>query len=331
MDGEDVPPLLPGVPPYHQGVSEQPTRSEASRRQDRQFPLPEFPRLLSWHSSTRKTPEARKRLAENELTREYLEAGLRLIAAQLHGPPIEADSIGEPSPPSPFFDWLSEQKVIDEVTRAGRERGSQGTFEDRWRYRDFYIEDLLVYAMWEQHWSSRIDVAERAATPLTTSADLVQAVHEAAYHELDTVLNATSARIGLIAIAISDRYPEMKTAMQKVHRMMDGRWMPIIEAMLAERGLKLRPGVTLEMLIAIFTALMAGLSMRIFIDQNEDFIDEEHRQSLFGEAALMMLAGCIDSGNEKSVAETIADLTRLAAQDPAGLQADLPRSWGRDG
>src|ERR1700733_6147201 len=94
---------------------------------------PRLPRLLSWHSSTRKTWEARMRLANSELTTEYLEAGVRLIAAQFgESRRSLGDSVHQPDTPSPFFDWLSERKVIDEVSRAGRLRGSQGTFEDRW-------------------------------------------------------------------------------------------------------------------------------------------------------------------------------------------------------
>jgi AcrR family transcriptional regulator len=286
-----------------------------TRRAGQQFPPPALPRLMSWHSSTRKTGEARKRLAENELTREYLDAGLRLINAQLSRPQRGAGDADEPGPPSVFFDWLSEQKVIDEVRRGGRLRGSQGTFEDRWKYRDFYIEDLLMYAMWEGHWSSRIDVVEDAADPLTTDADFVRALHEAAWHELDTVQNSNSARIALITTAISDRYPEMKSAMRKIHRMMDDRWIPVLQSMLAERGLRLRPGMTFEKLIAIFTALQAGFGMRICVDPDGDFIDHERRTSLFGDAALAVLAGCIDPGDGQSVTDIIRNLMNAPGED----------------
>ena len=48
---------------------------------------------------------------------------------------------------SAFFGWRSAQKVIDEVSRGGKQRGNQRTFEDRWRYRGYCIQDLLTYSL----------------------------------------------------------------------------------------------------------------------------------------------------------------------------------------
>jgi hypothetical protein len=272
---------------------------------------PRLPRLLSWHSSTRKTWKARKRLAESDLTTEYLEAGLRLIAAQFgearHDP---GDGIHEPSTPSVFFGWLSEQKVIDEVNRSGRLHGSQGTFEDRWKYRDFYIEDLLVYTLWEGHWSDRAYIAEEATGSMAGDADLVDAVHEVAYQEVQSALNSDNSRISLITNAISDRYPEMKYAMRDVHRMMLDTWMEVYEVMLDKHGLRLRPGTTSRTVAEILSALSVGISICINFDRSKNLIDDERRRTLLGEAALTLLAGCIDSGDGKSAEELVRDLTR---------------------
>src|SRR5215472_3941815 len=141
---------------------------------------PVLPCLTSRQSSTRKTREARNGLANHPLTREYLDAGLRLMAGQFRPESRPADDDDDEwSKQSAFFDWLSAQKVIDEVSRGGRLRGNQGTFEDRWPYKDYYIQDLLSYALWGKHWAQHAAVAEEFAEPLTTGADFVQAVHEA--------------------------------------------------------------------------------------------------------------------------------------------------------
>lgn len=250
------------------------------------------------------------RLANSELTTEYLEAGVRLIAAQFgESRRSLGDSVHEPDTPSPFFDWLSERKVIDEVSRAGRLRGSQGTFEDRWKYRDFYLEDLLAYALWEDHWSDRVDIAQESVWPLSGGADLVDAVHETAYRDIAAAVHSDNARIALIASLISDRYPEMKSALRDIHRMMQDTWIPVYEKMFDQRGLSLRPGITVETFADILSALSAGISMFISFDPNKNLIDDERRRSLLGEGALILLAGCLDRGDGSSAEDLIRDFT----------------------
>lgn len=89
--------------------------------------------VTSWHSGTRKTQAARNMLANHPLTREYLDAGLRLIAARLGPARLRAgDNHDGPGNTSGMFDWLSARQVIDEVGRGGNMRGNQETFDDRW-------------------------------------------------------------------------------------------------------------------------------------------------------------------------------------------------------
>lgn len=109
--------------------------------------------VTSWHSGTRKTQAARNALANHPLTREYLEAGLRLLAARL-GPerPRAGDNHHGPGSTSGIFDWLSAQQVIDEAGRGGNMKGDQETFDDRWPYRDYYIQDLLCYCLCASPW-----------------------------------------------------------------------------------------------------------------------------------------------------------------------------------
>jgi hypothetical protein len=76
------------------------------------------------------------------------------------------------------------------VSRGRRLRGNQGTFEDRWPYKDYYIQDLLSYALWVRHWAQHAAVAEEFAGPLTTGTDFVQAVHEASYWSCRAQLSA---------------------------------------------------------------------------------------------------------------------------------------------
>jgi hypothetical protein len=271
-------------------------------------------RLMSRGSSTRKRPESRRRLANSPLTREYLEAGLRLLARQFEPMAHDSDEDNdEPQAPSPFFSWLSAQKVIDEVMRGGRLSGNQGTFEDRWPYRDYFIEDLLAYGLWAKNWSARAAIAQEVAESLSAGTDVVQEVYQACDREYREAVASPSAKLWLIANTIAERYPEMKEAMGDVRQAMDSEWVPVCELFLANSGLRLRPDVTPEKLIQIFAALVTGISLRLNT-YADDAIDRAQQQSLLGDAVLAVLAGSIDTGDGKSVTELISGLTSAASQ-----------------
>lgn len=270
-----------------------------------------LPCVTSWYSGTRKTQTARDKLANHPLTREYLDAGLRLMAEQFR--PRDGDRGADSemlSKQSPFFDWLSAQKVIDEVERGGVMRGNQGTFEDRWPYKDYYIQDLLSYALWVRHWAREAEVAQQSAVPLATADDVVQAVHEMAYLSCQAQLASASSRVWLIASAVSDRYPAMKAAMRKIHDRMNDSWMPVYDAVVTGRGLKLRPGVTIEDLTEILSALTTGLSLRIAAGHDPGLIDHASHESLLGTAVIAVLASFIDPGDGRSLEQAVTDLVR---------------------
>lgn len=267
-------------------------------------------RLMSRESSTRKTKDSRRRLANHPLTREYLDAGVRLIFEQFqltsHGTTEDGD---EWRKPSALFEWLSARKVIDEVTRNSRQHGNQGTFEDRWPYRDYYIDDLLAYALWVLNWSAEIAVARQSAEPLAHHEDFSVAVHEAAYQLTVTKLSNPAARLLMIAVAISDRHPNLKAASVELYQTVHAHWIPVYHAMIAARGLRLRPDVTLEDLAGILCGVAEGLGLRALADPSFDYIDHEHHQSLLGKAVLAILAGAIDAGDGRPLTEVIQEIS----------------------
>jgi hypothetical protein len=274
--------------------------------------------LTSWYSGTRKTQTARNKLANHPLTREYLDAGLRLIAEQFR--PEErrtGDHQDGLAKQSAFFDWLSAQKVIDEVEQGGRMRGNHGTFEDRWPYKDYYIQDLLSYCLWARHWAREAAVAEESASPLVTSEDFPQAVHDATYWSYRAQVANTSTRVWLIATAVSDRYPAIKQALAEVHDEAIATWLPVYQAVVTGRRLRLRPGVTLEDLIEIISALVTGITLRAGAEPAPGLVDHERRRSLLGTAALAVLASCIDPGDGRTVEQAIAELIE---PEPASAQ-----------
>lgn len=275
---------------------------------------PVLKRLMSRESSTRKTKEARKRLANHPLTKEYLDAGMRLLSEQFNAVHAEADDEAWRRP-SPFFSWLSEQKVIDEVSRAGRQRGNQGTFSDRWPYRDFYVEDLLTYSLWVEHWGETDAIAREAILKLSGQSSLAGTIHEAAYRVSSAKLANQHTRLFMIATAIADRYPELKNNMREIFRAADTQWLPVYETLFRVNGLTLRPDVTFQDIADILEALAGGLAVFAVCDPDSHFLGHDTRTSLLGKAAIGLLMAFADTGDGKTLDEAI---DQVAANSQAG-------------
>ena len=262
-------------------------------------------RIMDWRYSTRKTREGRVKLANNEMTRELLEAGMRLVTDQFKPgqPPNQDEPIDDASP---FFEWLSIARVTAEV--ANGSKGLQATdeiFRDRWPHRAGYIEDLLACSLWARHWSLHISMAAESKELLTTGSDFVQAIHQIAYNDLRVVLDSPAYRISLIAAAMADRNPTIHDVMGDTYKLVTETWASLYQATLEARGLRLRPGISLTELTDMLTALAEGIGLRLITDPNAGLIDHERQQSLLGKAALALAVGCFDTGDGLSLEELV--------------------------
>jgi len=174
--------------------------------------------ITQYPFSTRKNKKKARELANSQATRQFLDAGLRLIAEQF----AKAEQAGDgDEEASPFFAWLSQKRVVDEVHKT--EEGKTVTaaeFRDRWKYQPYYIADLLAYSLWEQHWSLHISTAEESLELLTSSSDFVDAIHEVAYRDLCVLLDEPTYRISLIAAALAERNSPIAAAIHETYRVL---------------------------------------------------------------------------------------------------------------
>lgn len=278
---------------------------------------PVLRRLMSRHGSTRKSVGSRRRLANDVLTRAYLEAGLRLIGDQLRPGEPDDQTPGEEEfddRSRPFFDWLSQTKVVEEVANGDEGlRGSAGTLRDRWPFRSDYIEDLLTYSLWVRHWGPHIETAVGATEPLANATDFVRAVHTVAYYDLKLLADSPTYRLSLIASATADRDATARQAMGEMYRVLQRTWSELYTRTLEAHDMKLRAGFTTGDLAVLLTAMAEGLRLRMTADPDAEIIDHERQRSMLGLGALALLAGVVDSGDGRTVDEIVADLA-----DPPG-------------
>ncbi|OHV37110.1 hypothetical protein BCD49_18180 [Pseudofrankia sp. EUN1h] len=266
-------------------------------------PAEDLSTLLSglMRAARRKTDAGRQALANDGLTREYLEAGLRLIDTQL-GPGDGADSEDRP-----LFRWLSQRAVIDEVSQGGRLRGSEGSFRDRWPYQPDYIRDVLAYSLRGAHWRGFLDSTENARNRLADAEDAVRAVHDAGYDDLTATRRTPALRAQLIGAAMAERDEIARTTLQEMYRISTQAWLEAYEKTVAVRGLRIRPGLTLEDINFIMTATAEGMQLRLMVEPDDGVIDHEKRTSLLGTAALALIVACFDHlGDGMSLEDVVA-------------------------
>jgi hypothetical protein len=272
-------------------------------------------RLMSPESGTRKTRDARKRLANDPITRDLLEAGLRLVTRQLQdskvfsdASKVEAENYEETIA---FFEWITYKNVVAEAEREGIHDANLGKIRDRWPFKDRYVEDLLAYSLWVKHLAPNIQAAADSANELGSSEDLVEAIHKSAYREVQTTLGNSYFPVSLMTTAIGDRYPYLREAMGKSYDLLHQHWVPIYQALFEAYGLSLRKGVSYEDLADILSALSEGLAVRVRADPGAHFVDAERKSSMLGKAALMLIAGCVDCGNQLDLEEAVRKLAGL--------------------
>jgi AcrR family transcriptional regulator len=244
-------------------------------------------RLRRHNDEVEETDIARRRLANHPLTREYLEAGFRLMTRE-----CAPEDTGDTSL-SGYLDFISSEEVIEETRNSSGRQADEDAFRYRWLRLDDYVRDALAYSLWVKNWWPHIMAADRADDIVATSPDLVHAAHEASYQDQVAGLNNPAMRLALIAAAVADRHPELKISMGAVYKSTQEKWIPVYQKAFADHGRELRPDVTMQDIADIFTALSDGLILRTRADPNVDFIDHDQRRTLLGKAVMAVVIGCV--------------------------------------
>ena len=124
-------------------------------------------------------------------------------------------------------------------------------------------------------------------------------------------MNAPTFRLSLIATAAADGDEVIQEALAENNRGALQPWKDVYQAMLDERGLKLRPGIDVDELANMMAALEAGFVMRGIGIPESVKIDRENQRSSFGTAALALLLGVVErnyGGRNLTVEEAVCNL-----------------------
>ncbi|GLZ14434.1 hypothetical protein Acsp04_46690 [Actinomadura sp. NBRC 104425] len=278
----------------------------------------------------RRTPASRHRLANDPVTAAYLAAGMRLIERHLGPPAVRTltDPEDETTIERPLLSFLSQRAVAKEVGNNPApfpQIGSVSTLRSTWRCQSDYIADLLRFGLWAYH-PTHCDAAEAAdiLDDICGGPDFVQAIHRLGFWNVLTLVDRPRFRLELFAMAAADGDEVIQQALTENYRELLDPWTDICADLLAARGLRLRPGITIEDFVDLITAVMEGVALRCLVDPETRVIDRARQRTLAGTGLLALIQGCVertDQADGRSLEEAVHDLIyRLPVDVP--LTAD---------
>jgi len=265
----------------------------------------------------RRTVFGRKGLANDPVTAAYLAAAMRLVSQHL-GPVSELEETetanGEEIDRS-LLGFLSQRTVAAEVAHNPDpfvRLGSVPTMRSTWKSQSDFIADLLSFAFWPGYYpESYQEVRAVGAERLANGPDLAAAIEDLAYRVAAALDEMVSFRLQLIAIASAERHEVVRQALTDKYHRAKALWRQVYGEFLEARGLRLRPGITLDQLTDILTAMVEGTTLRGIGDPAAGVLDRVEHRSLIGTAALALLHGClqpVESSDHRSVAQAVQDM-----------------------
>jgi hypothetical protein len=266
------------------------------------------------HGMNRRTVLGRERLANDPMTAAFLAAAMRLIGRHLRAAvATEATAPqGDDDIKRPTLNFLSQRAVVAELAANPEpfERdGTVATMRDRWKSQSDFLGDVISFALWTAYYPKAYS-ADRAAGAerLAHGPDFARAVENLTFMVTTAMTDIPSFRLQLVATATAEDDDVIRRALaNKYHRGL-AQWKQVYAEFLAARGLRLRPGITLDELTNILTACVEGCALRALSDPEAQIIDRATGRSLLGTAALALLNGCVEPIERpagKSIAEAV--------------------------
>lgn len=281
-----------------------------------------------------------RKLANSPVVRACLESGRRLAELELLG------DVGEGHTYRPLCTLTQENiaKEAELIFQKAEERPGEhfacalfGTPPDwkkaktrpsvhnmkyAWPTLALYLGDLTRYALRERYSLTSGMLDEKTRAELRETAAFSVAVDKVAYQDMNVVYaDETSARFQYLVTGLADFHEQIRVALSGVYKHSFGYWRDVYAEILNARGVSLRPGISLDELTVMLTGLAQGLSLRHIgaaSDKMIKVIDHQNRRSVLGKASQILIAGAIDPGDGREVADVVDELMAVRAPNDQG-------------
>jgi len=213
--------------------------------------------------------------------------------------------------------------------KKAKTKPSVATMKDAWPSLALYLGDLTRYALLERYSLTSGMLDEKTRAELREAAAFSVVVDKVAYQDMKIVYaDETSAKFQYLVTGLADFHEQIREALGGIYKHSFDYWREVYASILEARGVSLRPGISLDEFTVVLTGLAQGLSLRHIgaaSDQVLKVIDHENRRSLLGKASQILIAGAIDPGDARDVADVVDEL--MAVRVPPNQDSRKPRRF----
>jgi len=242
-------------------------------------------RLVDPATSTRRTAAARTRLANDPTTRALLEAGVAVLMEEVggSGDVSAAGSSAAGLPPARFLEVLSARRVAAAATAVGPLRVTAWHLRDRWARSSDFVDDLLAYSLWPQHWLTTYAARLRDLRPPAGPADLPRVFTAVADATLVVSSLPVSSRMEVLASALGPVRPGLRAERARAQARLNATWATAWADLFRAAGYRPRSQRHLLDGVRAAAALAEGANLRLLALGD----DPERRE----EAVRLLVAG----------------------------------------
>jgi hypothetical protein len=282
----------------------------------------------------RVTSFAQKRLANDPVTAAYIAAAMRLVRHHL-GPDAThrfADPEDDDPIARPLLGFLSQRAVAAEGANNPDpfpKVGSVATLRSRWKSQSDFLADLMAFAGWSRHIPEEHDDLTATVDELLDGPNFVEAAHALAYWDTATLVRSPRIRLGFVMAASADGDEAIREIYARSVRETLEPWKEIYAAVIRNRELQLRDGITIDDFTDILSALSHGIILRAIADPGSGVLDHERQRSLVGKGALALFLGCLQhasSGDGMTLEEAVEAVVYGQSQIKPDDRQEVARS-----
>jgi hypothetical protein len=263
----------------------------------------------------------RRRVEEDEFVRLFAWAGVDQISEGLGQPLVEGlgdEDLASKEPSGRIRSLMAAERIVDRINddRKCERRVTRNMLRERWRLHSEFVADVLSFAVYRRHWSLRTLTTEEVHA-LTADPDFAAAISRVAHENLAQARQSAERRLHFLAVAYAESDPVVRQALGETYDMINKQWTEVYSQVLRSRGLRLRDGVTLEQVTTILTAIDDGLTMRMLTDPSTSVLGDRPEDNLLGLMVRLLIAGCVDPGDNRSVDSAVNSLSTAGSVIPS--------------
>jgi hypothetical protein len=259
-------------------------------------------------------------LANDSLTREFLDAGQELLQSGLvQGPGRHpGPKYGRPKDPlGQFLAWVSRQHVVDHAVSRHRKdehsRPSVSAFRYRWESQTGYLRDLITYALRSRMATPR--ETAKAKDVLFKVQPLDQAIDRIAYDEVRDLNEDPAFRLQMVFQATLAHDDQVAYTLHRIDTTNFETWRDFYQEALERLGLRLRPDVNLDDFAYALQAAGEGVVFRSLLpikgkaDPAALALDRAAKTSRpLSLIAMALLVAFTDAGDGRPLREVVCNL-----------------------